>query len=101
MKIFIKRLKYYLGGLQSPKNALHNLWTAPNYPFIYWQCRALIDSGVLHRRCQIITKKSVIFLRSFCTNLHWTEKIYTGSARGDRDKYQVYALTIKPFNLYV
>ena len=56
-----------------------------------------IHCVVLHRRCQIITQKSVIFLRSFRKNLHWTEKIYTGTALGARDKYQVWILHMVKF----
>ena len=36
---------------------------------------------LLHRKVSI--------LRSFWENLHWTEKIYTGTAGGAGDKYQV------------
>ena len=36
---------------------------------------------VLHRKLSI--------LRSFWENLHWTEKIYTGTAGGAGYKYQV------------
>ena len=46
-----------------------------------------ITQGV---NCQIITQKSVNFLRSFWKNLHRTEKSYTGTARGARDKYKVW-----------
>ena len=37
---------------------------------------------LLHRKYTI--------LRSFWENLHWTEKIYTGTAGGAGDKYQVW-----------
>ena len=36
---------------------------------------------LLHRKVSI--------LRSFWENLHWTEKIYTGTTGGAGDKYQV------------
>ena len=36
---------------------------------------------LLHRKVSI--------LRSFWENLHWTEKIYTGTAGGASDKYEV------------
>ena len=38
----------------------------------------------------IITQISVNFWCSFWKNLHLTEKIYTGTARGARDKYEVW-----------
>ena len=50
-----------------------------------------IHCVVLHRRCQIITQISVNFWCSFWKKLHWTEKIYTGTAPGARDKYEVCA----------
>ena len=39
--------------------------------------------------CQIFTQKGINFLRSFWKNLHRTEKIYTGTACGACDKYEV------------
>ena len=59
---------------------------------IYWV--------VLHIKtnCQIITQKSVNFLRSFWKNLHWTEKNYTGTVRGARDKYEVCVQLPKSWN---
>ena len=40
--------------------------------------------------CQIFTQKGINFLRSFWKNLHRTEKIYTGTACGACDKYEVW-----------
>ena len=59
---------------------LHTLYT----PVLHY-----IHYVVLHRKCQIITQKSVNFFCSFWKKLHRTEKIYTGTARGARDKYEV------------
>ena len=41
--------------------------------------------------CQIITQKSINFAFVLWENLLWTEKIYTGTAGGAGDKYQVCA----------
>ena len=42
--------------------------------------------------CQIFTQKGINFLRSFWKNLHRTEKIYTGTACGACDKYEVWII---------
>ena len=48
---------------------------------------------LLNRECKIITHY-YIFLHSFWKNLHRTEKIYTGTACGACDKYEVCVWTV-------
>ena len=52
-------------------------------------CVALNTLCGITQMCQIITQKSVDVLCSFWKNLHQTEKNYTGTARGARDKHEV------------
>ena len=51
------------------------------------------EMKALHQKHKVSTVKllhrKVSILRSFWENLHWTEKIYTGTAGGAGDKYEV------------